>query len=127
MSSVGKAARAVGLAGRKGVATGTQSGNAATSLGEVAYKALLSQRCRRGMASGGHGGDHGVTYAGLTLHKPLRWQVAWAHGLSGLMWFWILYRGYNDWDTFAYGHAQHWEHEGEDDDDAPEHGHQEHH
>ena len=31
----------------------------------------------------GHGG---VTYAGLTLHKPARWHVLWGTGMSALMW-----------------------------------------
>ena len=32
-----------------------------------------------------HGG--GVTYAGLTLHKPARWHVLWGTGMSALMWY----------------------------------------
>ncbi len=32
-----------------------------------------------------HGGG-GVTYAGLTLHKPARWHVLWGTGMSALMW-----------------------------------------
>ncbi len=28
-----------------------------------------------------------VTYGGLTLHKPERWQSMWGEGLAGLMWW----------------------------------------
>ena len=37
------------------------------------------------MFAGAHGGG-GVTYAGLTLHKPARWHVLWGTGMSALMW-----------------------------------------
>ena len=37
-----------------------------------------------------HGGG-GVTYAGLTLHKPARWHVLWGTGMSALMWC-VLFR-----------------------------------
>lgn len=64
----------------------------------------------RGFASG-HGAHDSVTYEGLTLHKPARWQVMTGKGLAGLMWFWIFYRLYNDFDHFVYGPAAHLEHE----------------
>ena len=43
---------------------------------------------RRGFASGGgHGDDHhGVTYEGVTLHKPARWHSAVGTGMASLMW-----------------------------------------
>ena len=50
--------------------------------------------------AGGHHGE-GVTYAGLTLHKPARWHVLCGEAFGGIMWFWILYRGYHDWNVFA--------------------------
>ena len=36
------------------------------------------------MCAGHHG--ESVTYGGLTIHKPERWQVMWGEGLAGLMW-----------------------------------------
>ncbi|GMH32507.1 hypothetical protein BSKO_00341 [Bryopsis sp. KO-2023] len=62
----------------------------------------------RGMA-GGHG--EGVTYAGLTLHKPAKIYTFTAEFMGGLMWFWIFYRFYNDYDTFLFGHAVHFDKE----------------
>mmetsp|Transcript_1541 Transcript_1541/g.3379 ORF Transcript_1541/g.3379 Transcript_1541/m.3379 type:complete len:103 (+) Transcript_1541:22-330(+) len=66
----------------------------------------------RTFAAGGQHGE-GVTHAGLTLHKPTGWHVYFAQGLSGLMWFWVFYRFRQDYDTFLFGHAQHFEHEDE--------------
>lgn len=39
-----------------------------------------------GARAAGHGHHDGVTYEGLTLHKPARWHVVWGKGLAGLMW-----------------------------------------
>ena len=114
--SLGRAARLAAQA----LARGPQ----ARSAGDA-----LFQQQRRGMASGagrpspwrprprspggqpdrgaGPAGSHhgeGVTYAGLTLHKPSRWHVLGAEAFGGLMWFWILYRGYHDWEVFAARH-----------------------
>jgi hypothetical protein len=35
---------------------------------------------------GGHGHDHGVTFAGLTMHKPSGWHVYGGKAFAGLMW-----------------------------------------
>ncbi|GAQ82930.1 hypothetical protein KFL_001290210 [Klebsormidium nitens] len=63
--------------------------------------------------AGGHG--PGITYAGLTLYPPKRWQVRTGQGMCALMWFWILYRAKEDgavflglrhpWDHHAHGHS----------------------
>ncbi|KAK9806653.1 hypothetical protein WJX73_004777 [Symbiochloris irregularis] len=63
------------------------------------------------MAGGHHGDHHNVTYEGLSLHKASSWHVNAAKGFGGLMWFWIFYRFYHDYDTFLFGHAPHFEHE----------------
>ena len=96
-------------------------------------------------AAGGHHGE-GVTYAGLTMHKPGRWHVIGGEAMAGLMWFWILYRGYHDWNTFAvrrllpasrclslprltacclaqFGHAAHFEHSLHEEEHGHSHGH----
>jgi hypothetical protein len=61
---------------------------------------LLNQ-CSPYLQSLSAGGHHdGVTHAGVTLHKPAKWHTYVGEGMAGLMWFWILYRFYNDYDTF---------------------------
>ena len=40
----------------------------------------------RGMAGGAPGGHDGVTFEGVTLHKPKTWHVAVGQGLAGVMW-----------------------------------------
>ena len=50
-------------------------------------------------AAGGHHGE-GITYAGLTMHKPNKWHVRGAEAFAGLMWLWIFYRAYHDGNTF---------------------------
>eukprot|EP00884_Botryococcus_braunii_P017872 jgi/Botrbrau1/4769/Bobra.0137s0041.1 len=77
----------------------------------------------RGFAAGGHGHGDSVTYAGLTMHKPARWHVVLSESFCGLMWFWIFYRFYHDYETFLFGHAYHFEHEGPDDEDGEGHTH----
>ncbi|KAJ4702240.1 NADH dehydrogenase [ubiquinone] 1 beta subcomplex subunit 2-like, partial [Melia azedarach] len=44
------------------------------------------------------GADHGegVTYKGMTLHKPKRWHTVTGKGLCAVMWFWVLYRAKQD-------------------------------
>jgi hypothetical protein len=37
------------------------------------------------LRAGGHG-DHGVTHAGLTLHKPATWHTVTGKAFAGLMW-----------------------------------------
>jgi len=63
----------------------------------------------RTFAADAHHG-HGVTHAGLTLHKPAAWHTVVGTGMSALMWFWVFYRAYHDGDTLLYGHAAHFEH-----------------
>lgn len=54
-----------------------------------------------GPCAGGHGGHgHDVTYQGLSLHPASATHRNLAKGFGGLMWFWIFYRFYNDYDTF---------------------------
>eukprot|EP00887_Chlorella_sp_A99_P008109 scaffold12.g8109.t1 len=97
MSALRQAARQLGrLVGQQGDA---QASRAAGQCGRRAY------------ASGGHGHHDSVTYEGLTIHKPASWHVYAGQGFAGLMWFWVFYRLYNDWDTFIHGHAAHFEHE----------------
>jgi hypothetical protein len=58
--------------------------NAAAAL---AGRTGAANSSRRGFASGGHGDDHhGVTYEGVTLHKPARWHSAVGTGMASLMW-----------------------------------------
>ncbi|PRW34033.1 NADH dehydrogenase [ubiquinone] 1 beta subcomplex subunit 2-like [Chlorella sorokiniana] len=65
----------------------------------------------RGFAAGGHGHHDSVTHAGLTIHKAAKWHVYTGQAFAGLMWFWVFYRFYHDFDTFVYGHAAHLDHE----------------
>ena len=64
-------------------------------------------------SAGAHG--PGETYGGLTLHRPGGWHPYAATALSGLMWFWIFLRCKEDGSTLLYGHAQHFEHDHDDD------------
>ena len=81
------------------------------------------------------------------MHKPSKWHVIGAESFCGVMWFWIFYRAYHDYETFLvclslldtlcrkhiwhavqrpdkcgvalqFGHAAHFEHEAH----AQEHG-----
>ena len=56
-------------------------------------------------------GGEGVTYQGVTLHKPGVWHQATATGMSALMWFWVFLRCKEDGSTLLFGHAQHFEHD----------------
>ncbi|GFP80158.1 NADH dehydrogenase [ubiquinone] 1 beta subcomplex subunit 2 [Phtheirospermum japonicum] len=44
---------------------------------------------------GGAHGD-GITYKGVTLHKPKRWHTVTGKGLCAVMWFWVFYRAKQD-------------------------------
>lgn len=60
----------------------------------------------------GHGhGAHDVTYEGLTLHPASKWHTYGGKAFASVMWFWVFYRFYNDFDHFVYGPAAHLEHE----------------
>ncbi|KAL4436925.1 hypothetical protein ABPG75_004064 [Micractinium tetrahymenae] len=74
----------------------------------------------RGFAAGGHGHHESVTHAGLTIHKAASWHVWTGQAFAGVMWFWVFYRFYHDFDHFVYGPAAHLEHE------LHEHEHGEH-
>ena len=53
-----------------------------------------------------------MTYEGVTLHEPGKTYVALAHGMGGVMWFWIFYRCYHDGRAvFWEGHEAHWMHD----------------
>ena len=60
----------------------------AAALSERTGAAANNASRRRGFASGSSGGhdDHGVTYEGVTLHKPARWHSAIGTGMASLMW-----------------------------------------
>jgi hypothetical protein len=61
--------------------------------------------------AGGHG--EGVSYKGLTMHKPKRWDVVTGKGPCAVMWFWVLYREKQDspvvlgWRHPWEGHSDH--------------------
>eukprot|EP00212_Chloropicon_laureae_P009513 CAMPEP_0197490498 /NCGR_PEP_ID=MMETSP1311-20131121/5034_1 /TAXON_ID=464262 /ORGANISM="Genus nov. species nov., Strain RCC856" /LENGTH=115 /DNA_ID=CAMNT_0043035025 /DNA_START=38 /DNA_END=385 /DNA_ORIENTATION=+ len=57
------------------------------------------------------GGGKGETFEGLTVHEASTWHKVLAQGFGGVMWFWILYRFRHDYETFLFGHAEHFEHE----------------
>lgn len=68
---------------------------------------------------GGGGAHESVTYEGVTISKPKKWQLYGAHFFGGLMYFWILYRLKNDYKVFLGlehpwdAHEHHDEHEDE--------------
>lgn len=71
----------------------------------------------RGFASGG--GEE-VVHEGLKLHATGGWHKVVGTTMSSVMWFWVFYRLYHDYEGFLFGHAQHFEHElhaGHDNDD----------
>lgn len=51
--------------------------------------------------TGGHHHGEGVTYEGLTMYKPSKWHVNGGKAFCGLMWFWIFYRFYHDYEGFV--------------------------
>eukprot|EP00890_Picochlorum_soloecismus_P003976 jgi/Picsp_1/457/NSC_00455-R1_protein len=78
-----------------------------TSSGSSAISRMHLYDCvpKRGFASGEE------VYEGLKLHKTGGWHAAVGKGIASVMWFWIFYRFYHDYDSFLFGHAQHFEHE----------------
>merc|ERR1712216_525761 len=70
-------------------------------------QAAASSSFRRTFASG----TKGHTYEGVTVHEASNWHKILSQGFGGVMWFWIFYRFRHDYDTFLFGHAQHFEHE----------------
>ena len=58
--------------------------NAATLSGRTGG-ATTNATSRRFASGGGHD-DHGVTYEGVTLHKPARWHSVIGTGMASLMW-----------------------------------------
>ncbi|WZN63627.1 hypothetical protein HKI87_08g51760 [Chloropicon roscoffensis] len=66
-------------------------------------------------------GGKSETFEGVTIHHASTWHKTLAHGFGGVMWFWIFYRLRNDFDTFIFGHAQHFEHEMEHEKDGGHH------
>ncbi|KAI3425974.1 hypothetical protein D9Q98_007942 [Chlorella vulgaris] len=76
---------------------------------QLARSALQSSPQARGFASGGH--HDSVTHAGVTIHKAAKWHVYTGQAFAGIMWFWVFYRFYHDYDHFMYGPAAHFEHE----------------
>lgn len=62
----------------------------------------------RGYASGG--GEE-VVHEGLKLHATGGWHKMVGTTMSSVMWFWVFYRLYHDYEGFLFGHAQHFEHE----------------
>ncbi|EFN55732.1 hypothetical protein CHLNCDRAFT_57885 [Chlorella variabilis] len=79
--------------------------------GQLARAAKQGGQQTRGFAAGGHGHHDSVTHEGLTIHKAASWHKYTGQGFAGLMWFWVLYRFYHDFDHFVYGPAAHLEHE----------------
>jgi NADH dehydrogenase (ubiquinone) 1 beta subcomplex subunit 2 len=59
-------------------------------------------------SGGGHGEE--VVHEGLKLHATGGWHKAVGEALSGLMWFWVFYRFYHDYEGFLFGHVGHHEH-----------------
>ncbi|GER38777.1 sensor protein kinase WalK, partial [Striga asiatica] len=52
------------------------------------------KKSRKRRMGGGHG--EGITYKGVTLHKPKRWHTVTGKGLCAVMWFWVFYRAKQD-------------------------------
>lgn len=63
----------------------------------------------RTFASGAGGGEE-VVHEGLKLHATGGWHKAVGETLSGVMWFWVFYRLYHDYEGFLFGHVGHHEH-----------------
>ncbi|GAB4823013.1 hypothetical protein N2152v2_010059 [Parachlorella kessleri] len=93
--------------------------------GQLSRAANQGSRQTRNFASD-HGHHEGVSYQGLTLHKPATWHVVVGKGLAATMWFWVLYRFYHDFDHFVYGPAAHMEHELHEEEHHSEEGGQGH-
>ncbi|PSC70215.1 NADH dehydrogenase [ubiquinone] 1 beta subcomplex subunit 2 [Micractinium conductrix] len=83
--------------------------------------ARAAQQTRGFAAEGGHGHHDSVTHAGLTIHKAASWHVWTGQAFAGVMWFWVFYRFYHDFDHFVYGPAAHLEHEIHEEEHGGEH------
>ncbi|KAH7623830.1 hypothetical protein Ndes2526B_g01078 [Nannochloris sp. 'desiccata'] len=103
MSAISRVAK---TAGKYASRSWQQLAKAETQGTSVAVQQFVKQS--RSYASGG-GHHDSVTHAGVTIHKAAKWHVYTGEAMAGLMWFWIFYRFYNDYDTFLFGHAQHHE------------------
>jgi NADH dehydrogenase (ubiquinone) 1 beta subcomplex subunit 2 len=97
----------------------------ASSLGSLAKRAQGT--ARRSFASGAGGAGEEVAYEGLKLHATGGWHKTVGTAMSGLMWFWVFYRLYHDYEGFLFGHVPHMEHslheEGEGGHAGDEEGH----
>eukprot|EP00878_Enallax_costatus_P000646 GHUV01000752.1.p1 GENE.GHUV01000752.1~~GHUV01000752.1.p1 ORF type:complete len:115 (+),score=15.49 GHUV01000752.1:79-423(+) len=79
----------------------------------------------RTMGGAAHHGDPSqyVTYAGLSLSKPSRWEYALSKVIGSVMWFWVFKMAYDEWDHKTKGLPAIFEAEGLDDDHGHGHGH----
>ena len=53
------------------------------------------------------GGGEEVVHEGLKLHATGGWHKAVGTTMASVMWFWVFYRLYHDYEGFLFGHAQH--------------------
>ena len=64
----------------------------------------------RTFASGGSSSGKEVVHEGLKLHETGGWHKTVGETLSSVMWFWVFYRLYHDYEGFLFGHVGHHEH-----------------
>ena len=64
----------------------------------------------RTFASGGSSSGEEVVHEGLKLHETGGWHKTVGETLSSVMWFWVFYRLYHDYEGFLFGHVGHHEH-----------------
>eukprot|EP00889_Picochlorum_renovo_P002389 jgi/Picre1/29419/NNA_004807.t1 len=86
--------------------------NSSVWSGDVRHGMGRQLQSLRGFASGG---GKEVVHGGLKLHATGGWHKAAGTAMASVMWFWFFYRMYHDYETFLFGHAQHFEHELHDD------------
>lgn len=57
------------------------------------------------------GGGEEVVHEGLKLHATGGWHKVVGTTMASVMWFWVFYRMYHDYEGFLFGHAKHFEHQ----------------
>jgi hypothetical protein len=98
---------------RRGLEEGKLAGSSVFRDIQQHSQAVARQGARqatRTFASSGGGHGEEVVHEGLKLHATGGWHKAVGETLSAVMWFWVFYRLYHDYEGFLFGHVGHHEH-----------------
>lgn len=96
-------------AARRGLEDGKLAGSLVFRSIKQRSQAGALQTTRTFASSGGGHGEE-VVHEGLKLHATGGWHKVVGETLSAVMWFWVFYRFYHDYEGFLFGHVGHHEH-----------------